>query len=304
MIMGIGETLKETREEQNMSLDTLQEKTKIQKRYLHAIENGDFHVLPGTFYARAFIKEYAIAVGLDPDELLLAHQDEIPSTESEQSAVPYSRMQRTRKKNEPKNTAVFSFIPTVIVVLLIVAVLFVAWTLYQKSTDQPGTDDPEEQRSDSLIRTPDEQQDKTDDEEKDENNENDETNESEEDEEEPEVDESEEHTWEVTETGSGNRPESTMTFTSGTSDVEISIATEDETWLSVKDDTGSISIEQLLQSADSPLVFDVSDVEQLYISLGNASNVTITMNDEEMEFPVDPKQFVVQKYWIDIEKPE
>src|SRR5690625_2076718 len=116
--MGIGGRLKETREDLDMSLETLQEKTKIQKRYLLAIENGDFHVLLGTFYARAFIKEYAIAVGLDLDELLLEFKDEIPSPESDQISAPYSRLQRSRKRNEPKNTAVFSFIPTVIVVLL------------------------------------------------------------------------------------------------------------------------------------------------------------------------------------------
>ncbi len=300
--MGIGGKLKETREEQNMSLDTLQEQTKIQKRYLQAIENGDFHVLPGTFYARAFIKEYAIAVGLDPDELLLAYEDEIPSTDAEQSTVPYSRMQRTRKRNEPKNTAVFSFIPTIIVVLLIVGILFVAWTLYQKSTESGNSNDPEEQRTDSLIRNPDDQKDRDDEEEKDDSPKEDESKD--EDKEQEDEEDAVKHSWEVTETGSGNRPESSFTFTSGTKEVEISIATEDETWLSVRDDADDISIDQLLQSADSPLVLDVSDVDQLYISLGNASNVTITMNGEEMEFPVDPKQFVVQKFWIDIEKPE
>lgn len=297
--MGIGERLKEAREEQGMSLETLTEQTKIQKRYLLAIENGDFHVLPGTFYARAFIKEYALAIGLDPEELLNEHKDELPSSGSEQVAAPYSRMQRTRKRNEPKNTAVFSFIPTVIVVLLIVGVLFVAWTLSQNSSDQNGGDDPEDPRSDSLIRNPDQNQE---DEEEEDESTDDKTTEPVEDEEEVEV--VEEHTFETTETGSGSRPESTLTFTSGTSDVQVEISTEDETWLSIRDDTDSISIDQLLSNADSPLELDLSNAGQLYLSIGNASNVSITINGEEMEFPVDPKQFVVQKLWINIEKPE
>ncbi|MCG6183460.1 helix-turn-helix domain-containing protein, partial [Anoxybacillus sp. LAT_26] len=65
----LGKRLREAREEKNMSLDELQEMTKIQKRYLIGIEEGNYAIMPGTFYVRAFIRQYAEAVGLDPDEL-------------------------------------------------------------------------------------------------------------------------------------------------------------------------------------------------------------------------------------------
>ena len=68
--MQIGQTLREARENKGISLDDLQAETKIQKRYLIAIEQNAFHSLPGTFYARAFIREYALAVDLNPEELL------------------------------------------------------------------------------------------------------------------------------------------------------------------------------------------------------------------------------------------
>ncbi|HLR15388.1 MAG TPA: RodZ domain-containing protein [Bacillota bacterium] len=304
--MEIGGRLKEAREELDISLDTLQEQTKIQKRYLVAIENGDFHVLPGTFYSRAFIKEYAIAVGLDPNELLEEYKDQVPSTE-EDPIEPYTRMQRSRKRDEQKSTAVFSFIPTFIVVLLVIGILFIAWTLYQKTINSDDPNDTDEPRSDSIIRNPDDKKgtDDEDDEEPTEDEEpkdNDEGNSEDTEDEEEEVDE--EHTWEITETGSGSRPESRLLFTSGTKEVEVTLETEDETWLSVKDEEGSLSIDQLFTKADSPMDIDVSDVNQLYIKLGNASNTTISMNGEEMEFPVDPKQHVVQTLRIDIEKPE
>ncbi len=61
--------LKEAREEKGMSLDELQAATKIQKRYLTALEEGNYDVIPGNFYVRAFIKQYAEAVGLDSDQL-------------------------------------------------------------------------------------------------------------------------------------------------------------------------------------------------------------------------------------------
>jgi len=66
----LGLVLQKAREEKGISLDEIQRITKIQRRYLEAIERGHFHVLPGHFYARAFIKSYAEAVGLDPAYVL------------------------------------------------------------------------------------------------------------------------------------------------------------------------------------------------------------------------------------------
>ncbi|MGQ7033298.1 helix-turn-helix domain-containing protein, partial [Escherichia coli] len=46
----------------------------MRKRHLVAIEEGNYDVLPGAFYARAFIKQYADAVGLNREELLVEYQ--------------------------------------------------------------------------------------------------------------------------------------------------------------------------------------------------------------------------------------
>src|SRR5690625_216558 len=149
--MEIGVRLKEAREAKNLSLESLQETTKIQKRYLVAIEQGDFHVLPGKFYARAFIKEYALAVGLNPDELLEEYKSEIPSTEDE-SMVQYSRIQRSNKENRrERNPANFSFIPTVTVVLLVIAIFFAAWFFYQKATSNSNSAPVEGENDDEIV---------------------------------------------------------------------------------------------------------------------------------------------------------
>ncbi len=76
----LGQLLKKARLEQGISLDQLQETTKIRKRYLEAIEEGDYKSLPGNFYVRAFIKSYAEAVGLDPAELLSMYRNVFPDT--------------------------------------------------------------------------------------------------------------------------------------------------------------------------------------------------------------------------------
>src|SRR5690625_6120585 len=81
LFMGIGARLKEAREEKGISLESLEETTKIQKRYLQAIEEENFNILPGKFYARAFIKEYALAVNLNVDELFEEYEEDLRSEE-------------------------------------------------------------------------------------------------------------------------------------------------------------------------------------------------------------------------------
>ncbi|WP_165005201.1 MULTISPECIES: RodZ domain-containing protein [unclassified Enterococcus] len=66
----IGEKLRQARLNKKISLDELQQITKIQKRYLEAIDNDDFDQLPGKYYVRAFIRQYAEAVGEDGDHLV------------------------------------------------------------------------------------------------------------------------------------------------------------------------------------------------------------------------------------------
>lgn len=78
----LGQQLKEARLQRGMSLDDVQEVTKIRKKYLEAIEAGDYKVLPGNFYVRAFIKTYAEAVGMNPDDLLDEHTS-VPKPEPE-----------------------------------------------------------------------------------------------------------------------------------------------------------------------------------------------------------------------------
>jgi cytoskeletal protein RodZ len=51
------EELHKAREAQNISLDDLTAATRISKKFLKAIEDGDFSLLP-QIYIRAFIRDY------------------------------------------------------------------------------------------------------------------------------------------------------------------------------------------------------------------------------------------------------
>ena len=61
----ISETLRQARLRSGADLDNLAAKTKINSRYLRAIEAGEFDKLPSGIFARMFVKQYADALGLD-----------------------------------------------------------------------------------------------------------------------------------------------------------------------------------------------------------------------------------------------
>jgi cytoskeletal protein RodZ len=126
----LGQVLKEAREAKGISLDELQESTKIQKRYLVSIEEGNFNVLPGDFYVRAFIKQYADAVGLDSKELIEQHfsttSNDVLQEEPKEEPV------LTRKeKVSVKNSKIMDYVPRILVVTSILGVLVVAWLFFQ-----------------------------------------------------------------------------------------------------------------------------------------------------------------------------
>ena len=69
------EELKEIRLEKGFSLEYISQKTKIRIQFLEKLEEGDFSIVPLT-YIRAFLREYAKIVGLDPD-LIIAKFEKI-----------------------------------------------------------------------------------------------------------------------------------------------------------------------------------------------------------------------------------
>ena len=70
----IGAILVEERTRQGLELDALEERTKIRAKYLRALENEEWDVLPGAAYVRGFLRTYAGELGLDADELVDAYR--------------------------------------------------------------------------------------------------------------------------------------------------------------------------------------------------------------------------------------
>ncbi|HEY2333891.1 MAG TPA: helix-turn-helix domain-containing protein [Solirubrobacterales bacterium] len=65
----IGNVFREARNRRKIDLSEVEEATRIRVRYLRAIENGEWDVLPGGVYTRGFIRAYATFLGLDGERL-------------------------------------------------------------------------------------------------------------------------------------------------------------------------------------------------------------------------------------------
>lgn len=131
----LGRHLKEARLQKGMSLDDVQEVTKIRKKYLEAIEAGDYKVLPGSFYVRAFIKTYAEAVGVNPDELMEEHGN-VPAAPVD-TTMETVIQKRSRKPETERNS---KWLPTLLMWTFPVLILVVIYLYASSVTDKSDPD--------------------------------------------------------------------------------------------------------------------------------------------------------------------
>jgi cytoskeletal protein RodZ len=68
--LSLPERLYAAREVKGVDLYRAERDTKIRARYLGALERGDYKELPGAVYTKGFLRNYALYLGLDPDEIL------------------------------------------------------------------------------------------------------------------------------------------------------------------------------------------------------------------------------------------
>jgi cytoskeletal protein RodZ len=140
--------LRASREAKHISLTDISSATKIQLKYLRAMEEGDFTFLPGP-YIRAFLRDYASAVQLDPEATIAKYEASMkapeesagrPQLEPKESArvplVQHDIPKRTPEISRPHGlpfrdvlsiqTSKRKWLPVVAFVLLIVIVALVA----------------------------------------------------------------------------------------------------------------------------------------------------------------------------------
>lgn len=145
----IGQDLQNARLDKGMSLEEIQQKTKIQAQYLQAIENGQFEKLPGAFYERAFVRQFANALDLDVDAFVSGHDLANTTTEPEvdetlngarvdKDHVTRAGMHHTEEGAAEKTRRM---LPKVLIGVAIFAILGIIWGLVVAFTGATNTPD-------------------------------------------------------------------------------------------------------------------------------------------------------------------
>lgn len=290
----LGQKLKEAREAKGLTIDQLHEITKIQKRHLVAIEEGNYDVLPGAFYARAFIKQYADAVGLNGEELLVEHQSTIP--QSEKREVPQvSTGQKTQETMQKSSSwPIADHMPKILVALLVIAVGVVIWFVFQALTGKDDEKVPSAQSEkievqkakDSPLDTK-----------------KDEVKAEEPKKEEPKKEEPKKEEQPAQPTG---QQEVKVVGTTGkvstleihnNKTLELELSGKGASYVDVKDDAGNVILNATVQEGQIEKR-DVSTLKEVRLNIGNATNVEVKLNGQVVAYPLDPEKELHQRLVI------
>ena len=270
---GLGDRLREARNAKGYSLDDLQSITKIQKRYLSGIENEEFGSMPGSFYVRAFIKQYAEAVGLDADEMLLLYKDSSGKLELKEEEVQQAPQILSRRSSS-RNNRFNEVLPKIIVALFIIVIIAVVYFLNKNNV---ANKTPEIEEDTSIIVEKDNPED---------------TNQDEEEVIEDDTEEDTENTEEplaqqelVHESDAG---EDSFFRLTNTEEFKLDIRASGDSWIGILDRSNTERMPQprgayTLAAGDSVEV-DVTDTDRVRIRVGRTASIEIYVNGELLEY--------------------
>src|SRR3954452_8987511 len=116
----IGTALREARMRARIDISEIEAETKIRAKYLRALENEEWDLLPGPTYVKSFLRTYADALGLDGklliEEYKLRHE-RLSDVELQPIAPPGQRDRRRRRPRVPRGALVAVVVAGLIVVL-------------------------------------------------------------------------------------------------------------------------------------------------------------------------------------------
>src|SRR6478672_2246240 len=113
---GLPERLLAARERKGVDLYRAERDTKIRARYLAALERGDYRELPGAVYTKGFLRNYALYLGLEPEEILNQWRRERGDAGAPQPVIAVPQ-----PLNQPRRGLTFS--PGIVVAALVTIVV-------------------------------------------------------------------------------------------------------------------------------------------------------------------------------------
>jgi cytoskeletal protein RodZ len=295
----LGNRLKEAREAKGLSLEDLQELTKIQKRYLIGIEEGNYSMMPGKFYVRAFIKQYCEAVGLDSEEIFEQYKSEVPSVYSEELPEQLSRVQ-SRKTIPAGDSKVVEMLPKILAVVLVIGAAVLIWVLVSNYMSNPDNDDKKNAKENEAVGYNksdgfNEEKENADKKQEEKSESSDEKNEDDA----VVKDEKKEQKLAVTSSSGKNSTyelKNTDTF-------KLKVTSKGSPWVGIKNGEGKLLFQGTIDK-DKSQEIDFTNEKEAVINIGRAYETEIYVNDEKLEYSISPTEVNTQLVTIQFTKAE
>lgn len=294
----LGNRLKEAREEKGMSLGDLQAATKIQKRYLTALEEGNYDIIPGKFYVRAFIKQYAEAVGLDSELLFEEFKKDIPNSYNDEVSEKLSSIKPQRELPKSASKAL-ELLPTLLVAAGVIVVIAIIYVIVQavngggnQQAEEPKTEESQSKydvSKDSPLTKENQQN-------------TDAQKDSAEDDKEKKDQQSDEND-KLTIKATASEGSSTTYEVSGSDKLELEVKANENSWVRVRDEKGSSLKEGMMKKGET-FQKNITDQSQIDLRIGYAPGVEIKINGEVLSYKLDPKTVMTQNITIQNKKEE
>src|ERR687894_2546337 len=122
----IGDQLRETRLRNRIDITDVEAATKIRAKYLRALENEEWELLPGPTFVKTFLRTYADYLGLDARNLVEDYRQRYERT-SVQDLTPFGTNLGARRQR-PRRPVLAPWMALVLGVVLLVGALYVLGT--------------------------------------------------------------------------------------------------------------------------------------------------------------------------------
>ena len=146
MANGIGSTLRDARTRRKLGFEEAEGATKIRLRYLRAMENEEWDVLPGGAYSRAFLRTYASYLGLDGDRIADDYRKAVEGDGGHRAAIiEPAGVGRTSRGERRLSRVAIGLLASIVLIGAIVAVGLIG---------HGGGDSSKPARGEGALRTP------------------------------------------------------------------------------------------------------------------------------------------------------
>jgi len=124
-VFDIGSSLREARLRQELDFPALEERTKIRPKYLRALEDERFDILPAPTYVKGFLRSYAEALGLDGQPFVDEYNSRFAVGEDEPVLRATRRVPAQRRDRPARESGIA--VAALLAIAVVTALVIAAW---------------------------------------------------------------------------------------------------------------------------------------------------------------------------------